>query len=65
MLDLRFPSGWFFALLGAFLIGYGLLVPSARASLTDINVDLYCGIAMLIFGVCLLLLAFRARRHSS
>jgi uncharacterized membrane protein HdeD (DUF308 family) len=62
MLDLRVPSGWFFALLGVILLGFGLFVPDARAALTDANVDLYCGIAMLIFGGFLLLLAFRASR---
>lgn len=64
MLDLRVPSGWFFALLGAILLVYGVAVPDARAALSDANVDLYCGIGMLIFGAFLLLLAFRGR-HSS
>ena len=65
MLDLRIPSGWFFALLGAILLGFGIFVPDARAALTDANVDLYCGLAMLVFGAFLLALAFRASRHSS
>lgn len=64
MLDLRIPSGWFFALLGALLLGYGVAVPDARAALTDANVDLYCGIGMLIFGAFLLLMAYRGRRAS-
>ena len=65
MLDLRVPSGWFFALLGAILLGYGVVVPDAHAALTDANVDLYCGISMLAFGAFLLTLAFRASRHNS
>jgi len=65
MLDLRVPSGWFFALLGAILLGYSVVVPDARAALTEANVNLYCGLGMLLFGAFLLLLAFRAtRRHS-
>ena len=62
MLDLRTPSGWFFALLGAILTGMGLLAPNERAALTDTNVNLYCGLFMLAFGVFLLLLARRAAR---
>ena len=65
MLDLRVPSGWFFALMGAILLGYSVVVPDARAALTDVNVDLYCGIGMLLFGAVLLLLAFRATRRPS
>jgi len=59
-MDLRVPSGWFFTLLGVILVGMGLIAPDARAALTDVNVNLYSGIAMLIFGVFLLLMARRA-----
>ena len=65
MLDLRVPSGWFFTLLGLIVLGFGLFVPDARAALTDANVDLYCGAAMVVFGVFLLLLAMRAARRPS
>jgi hypothetical protein len=57
MLDLRVPSGWFFTLLGVILLGMGLISPDARAPLTDVNVNLYSGIAMLVFGLFLLLMA--------
>jgi hypothetical protein len=65
MLDLRVPSGWFFTLLGLIVLGFGLFVPDARAALTDTNVDLYCGLAMVVFGAFLLLLAMRAARRPS
>ncbi len=65
MLDLRVPSGWFFALLGLILLGYGVVVPDARAALTEANVNLYCGIGMLLFGGFLLLMAYRATRRPS
>ncbi len=65
MLDLRFPSGSFFVLLGAIVLGYGVIVPDARAALTETNVDLYCGLAMLVFGAFLLALAFRAARRGA
>jgi hypothetical protein len=60
MLDLRTPSGWFFAMLGIILVGLGVFSPGSRAALTEINVNLYCGTVMFVFGFILLLLA-RAR----
>jgi len=60
MLDLRVPSGWFFTLLGAILLGMGVFAPDTRAALTDVNVNLYSGLSMLIFGVFLLLMSRRA-----
>ena len=62
MLDLRVPSGWFFTLLGLILLGMGVFAPDTRAALTDANVNLYSGIAMLVFGLFLLGLAWRAGR---
>jgi hypothetical protein len=61
-MDLRVPSGWFFTLLGAILLGMGLFAPETRAELTDANVNLYSGAAMLVFGLFLLLMAWRATR---
>lgn len=55
MLDLRIPSGLFFCLVGLLL----LFARHARAELTNINVNLYTGLAMLLFGAALLLLARR------
>jgi hypothetical protein len=57
MLDLRVPSGWFFTLLGVILAGMGVFAPDLRAALTDVNVNLYSGLAMLAFGVFLLVMA--------
>jgi hypothetical protein len=59
MLDLRVPSGWFFAILGVILLGMGVFAPDLRADLTEANVNLYCGIGMLAFGCLLLLMARR------
>ncbi|HVN03189.1 MAG TPA: hypothetical protein VMT86_02160 [Bryobacteraceae bacterium] len=64
-MDLRVPSGWFFALTGLILIGWGLFAPDATAPLTTVNVNFYSGIAMLVFGIFLLLLAWRAVRSHS
>jgi hypothetical protein len=60
MWDLRTPSGWFFAILGVILCAVGVFSPDARAPLTDVNVNLYAGISMLLFGGILLWLARRA-----
>jgi hypothetical protein len=63
MLDLRVPSGWFFVILGAIVLGVGLLQPDLRAPLAaDVNVNLYSGLSMLAFGGFLLLMAWRAVR---
>ena len=59
MLDLRLPSGLFFAITGVLLMVFGV-ASSARAPLADANVDLYVGGVMTGFGLILLLLARRA-----
>jgi len=59
-MDLRRPSGYFFTLLGLVLTLMGIVAPGMRAPLTEANVNLYAGIAMLVFGGVLLLLARRA-----
>ncbi len=64
-MDLRLPSGLFFTLLGLILVGMGVLAPETRAELTESNVNLYSGLAMLAFGIILLVLARRAPRASS
>jgi uncharacterized membrane protein HdeD (DUF308 family) len=65
MLDLRVPSGWFFAILGLILLGMGVFAPDTRADLTQVNVNLYSGLAMLAFGVFLLVMAWRATHKPS
>jgi predicted phage tail protein len=59
-MDLRVPSGWFFTLLGLILLGMGVFKPATRAALTTANVNLYSGASMLVFGLFLLLMAWRA-----
>ncbi|MGA2271609.1 MAG: hypothetical protein ABSH44_24360 [Bryobacteraceae bacterium] len=65
MLDLRVPSGWFFTVLGLILLGMGVFAPDTRAALSDANVNLYSGLSMLVFGLIMLLLAWRASRRAS
>ena len=65
MLDLRVPTGVFFTLLGLILVALGICAPEQRASLTETNVNLYCGLAMLVFGVFMLALSRRAAKRLS
>jgi len=65
MLDLRVPSGWFFTVLGLILLGMGIFAPETRAALSDANVNLYSGVAMLVFGLFLLFMAWRASRRAA
>jgi hypothetical protein len=55
-MDLRIPSGWFFLLLGALLIITGV-VAAPTAPLTDVNINIYAGAAMAIFGGVMLWLS--------
>ena len=63
-MDLRVPSGSFFVLVGAILLVMGIVAPETRADLTTANVNLYAGLAMVVFGAFLLLLAWRAAKSS-
>ncbi len=63
-MDLRVPSGWFFTLVGLILIGMGVFAPETRAAFTTENVNLYTGACMLVFGLFLLLMAWRATRSN-
>ena len=54
MLDLRVPTGYFFAIVGLILVAMGVFAPAERAALTDSNVNLYCGLFMLVFGLVML-----------
>ena len=61
MLDLRLPSGLFFAITGILLMVYGI-ADHSRAPMTSANVNLYVGALMTAFGLILLLLARRGRK---
>jgi hypothetical protein len=61
MSDLRVTIGGFFVLVGAIVSATGLIA-DYRAPLDFANVDLYCGISMLIFGAVMLWLAWHKAR---
>lgn len=56
-MDLRVPTGWLFLILGAILVVMGTLVSTAPAPLSPVNINLYAGIAMVVFGGAMLWLA--------
>jgi hypothetical protein len=58
--DLRTPIGLFFGIIGLILVIVGVADPGARADLTQVNVNLYCGLSMVIFGSVMLWLARRS-----
>jgi hypothetical protein len=62
MNDLRRPIGFLFSLLGVILLFYTAVNPAARAPLdANVNVNLWCGLTLLVFGGCLLWLSYRAK----
>jgi hypothetical protein len=67
-LDLRFPIGGLFVVLGVILAGWGLATASnvaMYARSTSINVNLWWGLVMLVVGILFLLFASRSRRHDT
>jgi hypothetical protein len=64
-IDIRFPLGALFSLLGLILIVYGAIGdPTRYQQSLGINVNLDWGIVLLIFGLLMLLLARRGT-HSA
>ena len=62
-LDVRLPVGVMFALMGALLVGYGILGDqSIYARSLGINVNTIWGGVMIVFGAMLLILASRHAR---
>jgi len=64
-LDIRLPIGLMFSILGLLLTGFGLVGDKAiyqRA--LGINVNLWWGIVMLVFGIVMLLLGRRGMRDA-
>jgi len=63
-LDIRLPIGLMFTILGLLLTGYGLVGDKeiyARA--LGININLWWGIVMLVFGLVMLFLGRRSMKE--
>jgi hypothetical protein len=63
-IDIKFPIGLMFSIFGILLTIYGLFTRSNiemyRKSL-DVNINLWTGLPMLLFGVIMLLLSRRSK----
>jgi hypothetical protein len=60
MLDLRYPMGMMFALVGAMLAVYGIFTGSSDIYQTHslgININLWWGLVLVVFGSLMLALA--------
>jgi hypothetical protein len=60
MTDLRIPIGMFFTMTGIILL-ITAFAGNSHAPLGPEDVNLYCGVSMLVFGSVMLWLARRAR----
>ena len=60
-LDIRWPIGLMFTLIGALLTGYGTLKAADSMSL-GININLIWGVVLLVFGVAMLLGAIKGSK---
>jgi hypothetical protein len=65
-LDIRLPIGIIFSIYGVILMIYGMVAdPSLfQEKSLGVNIDLWWGLAMLIFGIFMGTLAFRASRRN-
>jgi protein-S-isoprenylcysteine O-methyltransferase Ste14 len=67
-LDLRWPIGLMFSLIGALLVVYGLMTNSNQeiyARSLGLNINLYWGILLLVFGAAMLTMAWRGGRKAA
>jgi multisubunit Na+/H+ antiporter MnhG subunit len=64
-LDLRWPIGLMFSLIGALLVIYGFITnskPELYARSLGLNVNLVWGLVLLVFGSAMLFLAWRGAK---
>ena len=67
-LDIRYPIGFLFSIIGIMLTIFGL-VTGSNAELyqrsLDINVNLWTGLGMIIFGCIMLVFAYRTTKKKT
>ena len=61
-MDIRIPVGAIFAIYGVMLVGWGLVAGDleARHMINGLNVNVWSGAGMFVFGAVMLLLARRS-----
>jgi len=65
-LDVRVPIGLMFTIIGGILVVYGLISDAAMYQRSlGININLWWGLAQLVFGVVMLWLGWRAQRRAA
>jgi hypothetical protein len=65
-LDIRWPIGLMFSLIGVLLTGYGILKQTnsvVQVAGNEININLIWGVVLLIFGVLMLLGAVTGKKN--
>jgi len=64
-IDVRFPIGGMFSIIGAILAVYGFVSnPAMYEKSLGINVNLWWGLVLLLFGAGMLVFAYRAYRRT-
>jgi hypothetical protein len=66
--DIRLPIGGLFVVLGLVLVGYGVATNADAAQYErsmSVNINLWWGLVMLVFGGLMLLLARSSRRDAT
>jgi len=64
-IDVRFPIGGMFSIIGAILAVYGFVSnPAMHEKSLGINVNLWWGLVLLLFGAGMLVFAYRAYRRT-
>ena len=64
-MDIRFPIGFLFTITGLVITVWGLVSnPEVYKKSLNINVNLWMGLAMLIFGLFFLVMSFIAQANS-
>jgi hypothetical protein len=64
-IDIKLPIGLMFTILGLLLSVYGLVTAGNQAMYEKslyVNINLWIGLTMLVFGGVMLVLAFRKKR---
>ncbi len=61
-LDIRIPVGLMFGIIGIILVVYGIVAdPSIYQASLGINVNLWWGLCLVVFGVIMFTLGYRKR----
>ena len=67
-IDIKFPIGLMFSILGLLLTVFGLFTSGDSALYTrsmGININLWSGLGMLIFGIIMLFFAWKSKKSKT